>query len=81
MQKKRLLAGALGCMLVCTHPAGLLTAAEIPQAQEIENTVQEQMNRSADTSKLPQTPEELAPDDQDPDYIKRQVWSTHMPHS
>lgn len=71
MQKKRLLAGALGCMLVCTHPAGLLTAAEIPQAQEIENTVQEQMNRSADTSKLPQTPEELAPDDQDPDYIKR----------
>ena len=37
MQQKKWLAGALGCILACSHPAGLL-AAEIPQTQTIEIT-------------------------------------------
>lgn len=86
MQKKKILAGALGCVLVCTHPAGFLAAAEVPQAQVIENTAQGQTDRNTDKStkapkgpKLPQTPQELEPDEQDPDYIKRLLQQEQEP--
>lgn len=98
MQKKRVLAGALGCMLVCGHPAGYLAAAEIPQMQKTgqHSTVQSNITQSQsdsvlqnntvmdilqtdmeqpDTSlavqaELAETPDELAPDFEDPDYVK-----------
>ncbi len=68
MQQKRIIAGALGCILVCGHPAGYVRAAEIvpKQAQSVAEIIQED-------AELPQTPQELAPDYMDPDYVKRQM--------
>ena len=65
MQQKKFLAGALGCMLACSHPAGFL-AATIPQAQttEIAETTAEQ-NEGV------RLPAGLEPDENDPDYVKR----------
>ncbi len=68
MRKKRILAGALGCMLACSQPIGYFVAAEIPQVQNInqnENRSMEQIQEN-----LPKTPDELVPDEQDPDYVK-----------
>lgn len=75
MRKKRILAGALGCMLVCSQPFGYAAAAESPQErQNYQNTIQFSQDREAadvhKQSQLPKTPDDLAPDELDPDYVK-----------
>ncbi len=68
MQKKRILAGALGCMLACIQPVGYFAAAEIPQVQDINQNENPSMKQTQEN--LPKTPDELVPDEQDPDYVK-----------
>lgn len=68
MRKKRILAGALGCMLACSQPIGYFAAAEIPQVQNINQN--ENRNLNPIQGNLPKTPDELVPDEQDPDYVK-----------
>uniref|UniRef100_N1ZS35 SH3b domain-containing protein n=1 Tax=Eubacterium plexicaudatum ASF492 TaxID=1235802 RepID=N1ZS35_9FIRM len=75
MRKKRILAGALGCMLVCSQPFGYAAASESPQErQNYQNTIQFSQDREAadvhKQSQLPKTPDDLAPDELDPDYVK-----------
>lgn len=75
MRKKRILAGALGCMLVCSQPSGYAAASESPQErQNYQNTIQFSQDREAadvhKQSQLPKTPDDLAPDELDPDYVK-----------
>lgn len=66
MQQKKFLAGALGCILACSHPAGLL-AAKIPQTQKIEIAQETGKEQDEDLN----LPEGLKPDYNDPDYVKR----------
>ena len=68
MRKKRILAGALGCMLACSQPIGYFVAAEIPQVQNINQNENRSMKQIQEN--LPKTPDELVPDEQDPDYVK-----------
>ncbi len=63
MHQKKILAGALGCLILCSHPAGYLAA--VPQTQTIEGQTQE----AAETV----LPQDLAPDYNDPEYVKRLV--------
>ncbi len=75
MRKKRILAGALGCMLACSQPMGYAAAAELSLEQQIyQNTKQTSQNQRPvdiqEQSELPKTPDDLAPDELDPDYVK-----------
>lgn len=77
MQKKRILAGALGCMLACSQPMGYAAAADILQEQHIyQNTKQPSQNQQPadiqEQSELPKKPDDLEPDELDPDYVKMQ---------
>lgn len=76
MQQKKILAGALGCLIVCSHPAAYLAAAGTPQVQAnivmAEEAAQEYAEDTLkeDSVRL-QIPGDLAPDYNDPDYVKR----------
>lgn len=71
-KKNRILAGALGCMLLCSSPAGYLVAAsEQPQTQKIENATKDPIQTQE--AKQAVLPEDLAPDYNDPDYVKMQM--------
>ncbi|MCI9613297.1 MAG: SH3 domain-containing protein [Eubacterium sp.] len=71
-KKNRILAGALGCMLLCSSPAGYLVAAsEQPQTQKIENSAKDPIQTQE--AKQAVLPEDLAPDYNDPDYVKMQM--------
>lgn len=118
IQQKRILAGALGCLIACSQPAGQIMAAQVPQAQAIGSqsistqdfkaqeglagSAEDQMQAglaepSEDQAQaglsgsmgdhaqaglsgsmgnqaragLAESPEDLAPDYDDPDYVKR----------
>lgn len=71
MKQKKILVGALGCLIVCSQPAGMLAAANIPQAQSIESQAAGEMGPLP--AGLAKSPEELAPDYNDPDYVKRML--------
>ena len=71
MQKNRILAGVLGCMLVCSHPSGSLAAAEHMQTPDTGQSVTQNTVPNPDQSKEAGTPYELEPDYNDPDYVKK----------
>ena len=52
MQKKRILAGALGCMLACIQPVGYYAAAEIPQVQDINQNENPSMKQTQENLNL-----------------------------
>ncbi len=76
IQQKRILAGALGCLMLCSQPAEYLTAA-VFQAHSIagqsEATAEEGL-----TNKEFVQPEDLAPDYNDPDYVKRSMQQENL---
>lgn len=72
IRQKRIIAGALGCILVCTQPAGYLVKAAQAMPQTI--GVQEQ-----ELETLPTSPEDLQPDFNDPDYVKRMLQEQQQP--
>lgn len=69
--QKRILAGALGCLVLCSQPAGYLAASS--QAHSIHfaegQSEETEENGTADTVR----PEDLEPDYDDPDYVKRLI--------
>ncbi len=80
MHQKRILAGALGCLLICSHPAGYMAAAQIPQIQIAEDSSesaaqaeagQQLMEQAEQASQQIIRPEDLEPDFNDPDYVKQ----------
>lgn len=91
MQKKRMVAGALGCLIACSHPAGHVAAAAMPQIHTIkeisdsgkrpgsgEITDSEEITGSGEDAgkeslALQKRPEDLAPDYNDPDYVKQLI--------
>lgn len=66
IRKREILAGALGCILVCSQPAGYLVKAAQAMPQAIGVQAQE-------LETLPTSPEDLQPDMNDPDYVKRMM--------
>ena len=59
-------------MLLCSSPAGYLVAAsEQPQTQKIENSAKDPIQTQE--AKQAVLPEDLAPDYNDPDYVKMQM--------
>ncbi len=75
IQQKRLLAGALGCVLACTCPAGYAAAAGAvlgkQESQAVDKLLQETGRQHNSMAELPESPEDLQPDYNDPDYVKR----------
>lgn len=61
ISKKRVLAGILGCLLAIGHPAAAMAVSS-------EAVPQEQMQEDCE---LPKSPDDLQPDYDDPDYVKR----------
>ncbi len=77
-QKKRIMAGILGCMLVCGRTAAIpanTVRTDLPDAAQ--QTYIQDTDTGPGTEQtaeeLPQRPEDLAPDWNDPDYVKNQM--------
>lgn len=79
MHQKKILAGALGCLILCSQPAGYLAA--VPQTQTIENQTQNQAENQNAAEEAAGTeavrPWDLAADYNDPDYVKRLIQEEH----
>lgn len=82
IKQKRVLAGALGCLLLCSHPAGYLISGTQPvqaagQSVKLENTGKQE-NLAAENETAGQDngqavlPQDLEADYNDPDYVKMQ---------
>ncbi len=82
IKQKRVLAGALGCLLLCSHPAGYLISGTQPvqaagQSVKLENTgKQESLAAENETAGQDNgqavLPQDLEADYNDPDYVKMQ---------
>ena len=78
MQKTRIAAGILGCLLACSQTAGIaVKTAESDMPDTAQQTyIQKQDAGTMEeqpSGELPQQPEDLAPDWNDPDYVKDRI--------
>lgn len=80
LKKKSIIAGILCLLLACAPAAGIMA-----KAADSSNTSQEKKQQEAseyvtvDGQPLPESPEDLAPDYNDPDYVKRLMQQEQEP--